>query len=211
MKRIILFSLVILFFTPGLVFPQELFTLTIDQPPVLILSISENIYTEQGVVIDLDTLYSVEGEISYVSEWKFFNGIETQVLDNPIVNITVEGIIYLSLIDENECTTMDSVAISFGNPTGEIPKQIDNLYRLEVYPNPNTGEFELVIPDCRPFYSIQVYNSLGIRIYSVHPDCQKGEHRELIVLPADMTGMYLLVVKRNRNIIYKQKIIVYRN
>ncbi len=193
---------------PGLILSQEVFTLSLNQPPSLNLSISDTIFSTQGTLIDLDTVYVVDGGIAYTREWSFNNGSETVPLLNSLVTASVEGVYYLSLIDEFQCTTLDSVALSFDLSTGVISAEPNIDLQIQLYPNPNAGVFELVITNGLPTCHLEVVNASGIPIYSSIIYCNKFTHREVVSLTPIKPGLYFVLIKHNKSIIYRHKIII---
>lgn len=187
---------------------QEVFELKIVQPPRLSLTVSDTINASKGEVVDLDTLFHVEGDISYVREWNFNNGVQTQTIENPIYTIAENGVFYLTVIDENECTYLDSIALYIATGLNEFLTNKDNLHNIQVYPNPNSGTFDILISDCLPGFYVRVFNSLGIQFLDKYLDCNIGDHAEKIVLPNPESGIYFILVEKDSQIIYKQKVII---
>ncbi len=206
MKKLIFlaFSIALLNVAPA--FNQEVFKIAVVQPPLLSLTISGPLSVDEGVEINLDTLFQVVGEISYLREWKFNDGVQILSIANPILTLNENGVFHLTIIDENGCTYLDSIALNIITDIGEILP--DNPLNIQVYPNPNKGSFEVLIPDCLPGYSICVINSIGVQVLNKNLECNNSEYLETIVIPLGESGLYYLLVKKDKIIIYKQKVII---
>ncbi len=208
MKKLIIFTLTIALFSLKAAFNQEVFKLTIIQPPPLTITISGAIDATEGEVVNLDTLFHVEGDISYVREWKFNDGVQLQTIDNPILTLTNNGVFYLTVIDENGCTVFDSIALNVATNIENMHSDQNNLQSIHIYPNPNSGTFDILISDCLPGCSVQIINSLGVQLLNRNLDCNNSEYLGTIILPTREPGMYFLLVKKDKKIIYKQKVII---
>ncbi len=206
MKKLILIALAIILFSLKPAFNQEVFKLTITQPSPLTYTISGSLEAEEGEIIDLDTLFHVEGDKTYIQEWKFSNGAQQQTINNSIFTLTENGVFYLTIIDENGCSYFDSISLNVVTDIGDIFP--DNPLNIQVYPNPNKGTFEILIPDCLPGYSIHVINSIGVQVLNKNLECNNSEYLETIVLPPGVSGLYYLLIKKDKKIIYKQKVII---
>ena len=189
-------------------FGQEVFKLTIKQPPPLTITISEGIDASKEEVVNLDTLFNVEGNISYAREWKFNDGVQLQTVDNPIVTLTTNGVFYLTIVDENGCTAIDSIALNVATDIKDIYSDQDNQASIHVFPNPNSGTFNILISDCLPGYSAQVLNSLGVQLLNRDLNCNNNDYRETIILPRNEPGMYFLLIKKDKRIVYTKKVII---
>lgn len=208
MKRLFIVILVTALFGIETSFSQEVYQLSVIQPPLLSLTVSGPLSVDEGVEINLDTLFLVVGEISYVREWKFNDGVQIQSIDNPILTLTENGVFHLTIIDENGCTTIDSISLNVITGLEDLQSDQENLLNIQVYPNPNTGTFDILIPDCLPGYSIQILNSVGVQILNRNLECNTRDYNETIILPRKEPGMYYLLVKKNKKILYKQKVII---
>lgn len=210
MKNLLLFSLIFALFSFKSVTGQQVFKLNIKQPQLFMYNISKAISANEGEVINLDTLLHVEGDISYSQEWLFYDGIQTHSINTTLLTLTTNGVLYLTIIDENGCTTIDSVVVSVITDIGDIPFDPNNTQNIKVYPNPNDGTFKIHISDCLPGYSIQVINSLGIQLLNKNIECNNTGYLGTIIIPDKKPGIYFLLVKNDDKTIYKHKVIVHK-
>jgi hypothetical protein len=208
MKWRILFIITISIISLETAFNQEVYKLNIKQPAPLSITISESVSGTIGEVINLDTWFQVEGETSYSREWKFRAGSLMQTLDSPIYTITSDGVFYLTITNDNGCTIRDSITLNILTNIEDITFGHANRQLIKVYPNPNTGEFEIFISDCQPGYFIQIINSTGILILSKMLDCNNNEFQEKIKMPVIESGIYYLILKQANRLIYRQKVII---
>lgn len=208
MKRILLFALIVAL--PGLkaAFSQEVFRLNINQPPPLIVTVSGSIDATVGETINLDTLFVVEGDVYYSREWKFWDGSLLESVDDPVITLTENGVLYLTVIDENSCTAVDSVSVNLATGIGPVFTDRDPGQPVRVFPNPNTGSFDIIISDCLPGYSIEIINPLGIRLLNMLLDCNNNEYSSTIMIPSGKPGIYFLLIRHNREIVYSQRVVI---
>lgn len=211
MIKLITFFVIIALVGLKTAFNQEVFKLTIVQPSPLTITLTDSIVFDAGEKINLDTMIHVKGDISFASEWEFDDGLQLYTIENPLLTMEVNhtGTYYLKVVDENNCTAIDSIFIRVKSGTGEILSESDYLRSVRVYPNPNTGSFDILIPECLPDYTIQVINAIGLQILNKALDCNGNEYREIITLPAENPGIYFLLVKKGSQIVYRQKIILF--
>ena len=210
MKKLLLYSIIIALFSLKTATGQQVFKLNIKQPQPITYNISNAISADEGEVINLDTIFRVEGDISYFHEWSFYDGIQNHTIENPLLTLTTNGVLHLTIIDENGCTSIDSVVLSVITDVDDIPFNLDNKPNIQVYPNPNDGTFEIHISDCLPGYLIQVINSLGIQLLNKKIECNNTEYLVTIVIPNKKPGNYFLLVKKDNKTIYRHKVIVYK-
>ena len=210
MKKLIIFILAFTFLSSKTAFNQEAFKLSLKQLPPLTMTISEAINATAGEVVNLDTLFHVEGGISYNRVWKFRHGPLLQTVDNPVFTVTSDGVFYLIVINESGCSVLDSITLNIITGIKDIPPDKDNRQSIHVYPNPNTGTFDITISDCKPGSSVEIINSLGVQLLNKTLDCNNNEYSGRIMMPAVESGTYYLLVKTGNKIIYRQKVIIFK-
>jgi hypothetical protein len=208
MKKLIIFILALVFLSSKTAFNQEAFKLSLKQLPPLTITISEAINATVGEVVNLDTWFQVEGGISYNRVWKFRHGSLLLTIDNPIFTITSDGVFYLTVINGNGCTVLDSIILNIVTDVGDIYPDKDNPQTIHVYPNPNTGTFDITISDCQPGSSVEIINSLGVQLLNKTLDCNNNEYSGMIMIPDSKSGTYYLLIKQNNKIIYRKKVII---
>lgn len=207
MNKIIILIVAFAFLNSKTAFNQEAFKLNLKQPPLLIITISEELNATQGQIINLDTLFKITGYVSYTREWKFRDGSLLQTVNNPLLTLTKSGVFYLTVINENGCSVTDSIVFNLAT---DIEDVYNNMYQrlIHVYPNPNSGTFDIVISDCQPGFNVEVINSSGVRLLKKDLNCNNNEYSETIMIPSVESGTYFLLVKKENMIIYRQKIII---
>jgi hypothetical protein len=207
-KKLIIFILAIAFLSSKTAFNQEAFKLSLKQLPPLAITISEAINATAGEVVNLDTLFQVEGSVPYSRIWKFRHGPLSQTIDNPIFTVTSDGVFYLTVINGNGCSVLDSIALNIITGIKDIPPDKENRQSIHVYPNPNAGTFDITISNGQPGSSVEIINSLGVRLLNKALDCNNNEYSGKIIMPDRKSGTYYLLVKKGKKIIYRQKVII---
>jgi hypothetical protein len=207
-KKLVIFILALIFLSSKPAFNQQVFELNINQPPLFIITISETVDATVGEVVNLDSWFHVEGDISYNREWKFRYGSFLQTLDNPVFTITSNGVFYLIVINENDCTVLDSITLNIVTGVKDINTDRDNSHSIQIYPNPNSGSFDIKISDCQPGFSVEIINSLGVRLFSKTLNCDNNAYSGTIMLPERESGTCFLLIKKGNKIIYRQKVII---
>jgi ELWxxDGT repeat protein len=74
--------------------------------------------------------------------------------------------------------------------------------QVTVYPNPNDGSFQVVVPTTEHNSNIEIFNSLGVLIY--HQPAEAGI--KTIILPTIPKGIYILKVLSDQKTLASQKI-----
>ena len=207
MKKLLPFALALTLFSVKTAFNQQVYRLHISQPPPIHITTVETINAPVGTLVNLDTLFHVQGNITYNWEWKFWDGAQLEIIDNPIRTLSKNGVFYLTVVDKYGCTTIDSVTFDVATGIGNDHFN-PNQPSIKVYPNPNTGTFDIKISECLPGFTLQLINSIGVPILYSPLDCNRNEISEMITIPGGKPGIYYLMVKKDNTIIYRQKVIL---
>ena len=78
-----------------------------------------------------------------------------------------------------------------------------NANNFSIYPNPNNGQFNIIISSPQKNTSIEVYNNIGVLVYS-----QKiVNEQNTIELANEATGLYFVKVMSDGKIVGTKKII----
>jgi len=189
---------------------QQFFKLTIIQPPLLSIILPDSLFVNDQEEINLDTIFQVEGGLSFASVWKFDDGLQLHTIENPLLKATINntGTYYLSIIDENNCTSVDSVFIQIESGTGYIYSERNHSQSINIYNYNNTGEFEILIHECLPGYTLHILNPVGIQLLNIELNCNNHEYRKKIKLPKAYSGVYILLIMNNKELVYSHKMII---
>jgi hypothetical protein len=208
-KKLIIFVSILAFVSLKTAYNQEVYKLTVKQPPTLIITLSEDINATIGEVINLDSLFYVAGNNSWYRAWKFWDGSQLQDIYDPLFTIPGNGVFYLTVTsNENGCSITDTVALNIVTGIKDISPDNNNRQSVHIYPNPNSGTFNVKISDCMPGFYIEIINSLGIQIFGRSLDCNNNEYHGTIELPVKEPGVYFLLVRQADKIIFRQKVII---
>jgi len=208
MKKLVILLAALAYLSLVPVFCQQVYKLGLNQPPPLAITLLDSINEKAGEVVNLDTWFHVDGDISYNRGWKFRYGSQVLTITNPIYTITSEGVFYLTVISANGCTILDSIALNIVTSIEDNYPDKDSRQSIRVYPNPNTGTFDIIISDCQAGSSVEIINSLGVQFLNMPLECNNNEYSGKIMMPEGESGIYYVLVKKDSKIIYRQKVII---
>lgn len=80
-------------------------------------------------------------------------------------------------------------------------------YKLDgfkVFPNPNKGDFNLIIPEIKEQLFVTIFNTLGQSVYSL--EIPLNQKQLLINIQAFNQGMFYLTVHNQKQIMFNEKI-----
>ena len=141
-------------------------------------------YSSSGLTVTFENLS--EGELPGQSpeySWDF-GDMNTSEEENPSHTYTEDGTYEVTLTITNQCGTNVFTEEINVNVTGVEDNPL--LSRLEVVPNPNNGQFELVVEGQKNLPAgIEVMNSSGQIVYSATEILTAGVQR----LPINMTSL----------------------
>lgn len=132
------------------------------------------------------------------STYTWSNGVSDGVAFAP----STSNVYTVSGTNSNGCVNTATVSITVSTCTG-IDKVAGNASYLNVYPNPNNGEFTVYTSGANAGVSIEIYNSVGQLVYS-----------ELIVSDKQTlnlniaSGIYFAKLKDNNHVLAVQKVLV---
>jgi len=208
MKKAIIFAALITVFTIKPAFNQYAYKVNVKQPSPLIITSPVAINATAGEVIILNNLFDISGSSVYYQTWQFWDGTLLQEIYDTVFTIPGGGKFYLTITNEYGCTALDTIQVNILTGIKEIYHERNGTQKIRIYPNPNAGTFDIIIPDCQPGLSIEIINSLGTLVYLKRLDCNDNEYRATIDLPVVDSGTYLLLVREDEIITFKHKIII---
>ncbi len=166
---------------------------TINQNPVSAFSFSQS-----GQTVDLKA--NKTGLSSY--KWKF--GTTDSITKTTATHShTLTGGQYtvcLTVTDNVGCTSQTCKDVTVG--ISSLTKQSG----IKIYPNPNSGSFEISIENPEKDLSISIYNSIGELVKTISGD---SSQKNYFIHLESANGIYLVRV-RNRGTEYQERIVVSR-
>lgn len=147
------------------------------------------------ISLDFDILTSSSPE---GNQW-YLNGSEITGATSQTYQILENGT-YSVVVTLNGCSSDISNSIEFLSTNANNLGSPSNSGMLNVYPNPNMGEFYITVsaPEAAT-YTISVYNSVGASVYSegnVYIDNQSiGGYKQSISLNNARPGLYTVVLQ----------------
>jgi hypothetical protein len=186
--------------------PTLVITLSITKPQRITVSTKEDVAVSEGVLIDLDTLFSVDGNVAYSHSWKVINNNELQEVAKQ-VNIFEDETFYVFVTTEEGCTYSDSVNVRIAKITG-LDKQTANVNPINIFPNPNEGSFRLEIAaEYAGFYTYAVMDVFGRSMAIGQFNCQDVCIHDIKVKKIPK-GIYTIIVHRDDLFYGKRKLII---
>ncbi len=161
--------------------------------PILSLGSDTILQSNQSILLNAGTIY-----YSYL--WS--TGDTNQTL---LVNIANSGLgqsdYWVKVLDGHGCIGMDTISIMF--VTGIENTMMEN--HINIYPNPNNGNFYIKNTNNLNIYSVSIYDNLGRLIY--HDQKQNNLN---ISMQNPVNGMYFIKLETSKGIVWT-KIMVDNN
>jgi len=105
-------------------------------------------------------------------------------------------------IPDNWCDVITTMTIEIMSQTSI--EESNSVYKFSVYPNPNNGEFQIICEfKQQKDVSIKVIDNLGKQLYYAGPKKYIGKIDKTIKLSDLSSGIYLLIVRIDNEIITK--------
>lgn len=127
------------------------------------------------------------------------------IIDHPVDTLinhydTLPAIVFNSI-----ATTASSVVFSFQNECPMMSTfEKTNTAFLSIHPNPNNGVFDIEFPPYSGNLLLEIYNSTGQIIYQQ----KAGFAKNTINLKENSSGIYIIVVRTEKEIIFRNKFII---
>jgi hypothetical protein len=134
-----------------------------------------------------------------------FAGLGNSSLDNPTFLFASNGKFQVCMTAFNECgsnTFCDSVTV---NNVGIV--EVYDVDRLKVFPNPNTGKFEITFNDDLATLTLRLMDARGRMIQVDKLESSNGEFRHSYDISRMAKGVYLVQATTARGIV-TQRVVV---
>jgi len=187
--------------------PDNRLKLSVKRPVQIKLNTKDNLEAEKNESIDLDTTFSVIGNIQYTHSWK----VKT---DNGYIGISKDAKIisdttfYLLVTTIQGCAYSDSVKITVKNTTDIPDTDIDD--QIRIYPNPNTGDFRIMIDGGSGRYSYEIIDVTGTKTADGIIDCTTEQCIFDVSLGDAKPGTYILAIEKNGIFLGQKRFIILR-
>lgn len=176
---------------------RENFIEVTDDPPQALYTVGDS---------DL-TIFLFNNSINADSYLWLFGDGNSSTEEGPTHTYAVAGIYELSLIATNSCgsDTLNYTVDQLPTNTSEL----ENIDRWEVFPNPNTGKFTVLLnatPSTEPTH-LKVYDLLGQLVYFTETDFSNGQLTHEINRPDLPKGTYQVVVENKKMKVVKRVVV----
>lgn len=181
--------------------------LSLKRPEHPDIDTKEGLYVEKGKYIDLDTTFTVTGNVQYTHSWKVKTNTGYDVI-NKTAKITSDSTFYLFITTIEGCSYFDSTIVEAKSSTGVLDFELgEDLY---IYPNPNGGNFHIKIPQGYEYCSYEIFDMSGASIAVGNISCAADGCIFAFALNEAKPGAYTIVIKQENLILGRQKFVVSR-
>jgi len=191
-----LFVLILVFcFTSVLVYSQNFYTLTVVQPPTLVVNIGQDVTTCFYDSIPIGSITAISGgEPPYTITWFPTYGLSDLSITNPIAlpDDTTTYTIYVT--DANNCTSSSQMTVNI-DPCAYIAENMTE-FSFELYPNPCTdGKVNTAINGkVAGNYHISIYSVYGQLIYNKTLTSTSRSWQGVIDVSGLSKGLYVIEI-----------------
>lgn len=180
--------------------------LLIKSPEEIILDTKGSITVEKGSFLNLDTNFIATGNVAYTYDWKV-KSVGGYEIINRNVQITSDRTYYIFLTTVQGCSYVDSLIVVAKQSTG-IGEETDNT--VNIYPNPNSGSFRVILPSGNKSYSYEIIDVSGTKVDGNNIFCYTGDCTYTIKLDNAKPGVYTLVIRAEGQFTSRQKFVISR-
>lgn len=138
--------------------------------------------------------YTIDAGSDYES-YLWYNGSTEQIITVDTLGIGTGVLnLWVDVANANGCFSRDSLNINFKDCTG-----INDLIapEINIYPNPNTGNFNLEIDAKKGVFNIKILNTFGINVYNLQNVFINGKYNRNINTKNLSDGVYILIIENN--------------
>ena len=179
--------------------------LALKRPERPDINTKEGLSVERGKYIDLDTTFTVPGNVQYSHAWKVKTNTGYDVI-NKTAKITSDSTFYLFITTIDGCSYLDSTRVEAKAATGVLDVESgDDIY---VYPNPNDGNFQINIPSGYGDCSYEIFDIQGVKITAGNIFCASDDCIHNIRLPDIKPGAYTLAIMKRNLLLSKVRFII---
>lgn len=186
--------------------PLKTVDLFIKGPEHISVETRENLSVDIGSFIDLDTTFSVTGNIDFTHLWKVKTDTGYDVI-NKTGMIISDSTFYLFITTIEGCSYLDSIMVKV-KTTGVIETEAGKDFYI--YPNPNTGSFNIRLPDGCEECSYEIFNISGEKIATGDINCYNDDCTINVRINNIIPGIYTFVITKEKMTLNKQKFIITR-
>jgi len=138
--------------------------------------------------------YTVDAGADYES-YLWYNGSTEQTITVDSTGIGTGSLnVWVDVANANGCVSRDSINISFKDCTGINDL---NAPEINIYPNPNKGNFNLEIDAEKGVFNIKILNTFGIDVYNLKNVFINGKYNKNINTKNLSEGVYILIIEDN--------------
>ena len=167
-------------------------SIAITQPDELLLLASVTHVSVAGGSNGSIDLTVTGGTQNYTYSWS--NGITTQ----DVSGLTADTFT-VTVTDVNGCTATESATVT--EPVSIF--DLSDSKGIKIFPNPNHGNFEVVVEGAEVFTGIKLLNTLGQVVYSVDLNAANFSNRKIGLQEGLNKGLYILQLIGNKSIANK--------
>ena len=177
----------------------------INQPPVLVADAGTDAAIASGNSIQIGgSPAATGGTAAYTYSWSPATGLSNTTIANPVASPSTLTIYTLAVTDANGCNDISTVTIDI--TTGINEKNLD--IAVNIYPNPNDGNFTLVINgNNETVLDIEIVNTSGQIVFNEKLNKINKKFERQLNVSGYSKGIYTIKIKGNDMNIVKTFII----
>lgn len=145
--------------------------------------------------------YTLTSSPANAYQWQL-NAVDIPGATNQSYTVLQSGSYTVVISDSNGCVNSTTLEVTISGT-----EDINDASVIFIYPNPSKGIFTLDIPQVLPGGFIEIFNAVGLVVYSNEESDTQKELKQDIDLTNQPSGMYMLRVNRESKIFYEKILI----
>ena len=141
------------------------------------------------------------GEVNVTAGVSPFNYVWTDPLNtsDSLVSNLCDGVYYVTVSDSNGCSITDSITVFDVNGIGNL-----DLMDLDIYPNPNNGQFKMKFESIDNLTELRLINALGQLVYTSSINREEVS----VNLTSIAEGTYFMLIYSDDKLVGRKQLII---
>lgn len=162
--------------------------------------VTATIFTPPSVVLGPDTVGIFSGQTITLNAGSGYTSyLWSTSATSQTINVSSPSVIYVTVVDVNNCQGSDTIVVTLITGINAI----NNNFDIRIYPNPNSGKFDISIDQIKTKLQLRILDIIGNEVYSDVNDGY-GTYHKNIDLSSKAKGVYILQVRTPEGIFNKR-------